>query len=82
MVAGGHPPALTVIGTRHVADDGVDVGALGLDFVDVETPPRDAVVTDDAHDDDASLLKSSKPNPFVVRTTRVEHQHPARVPVA
>jgi hypothetical protein len=25
-------------------DDGVDVGALGLDFVDVETAPSDALV--------------------------------------
>jgi hypothetical protein len=48
--------ALMVFGTRHPADDGVDVGALALDFVDVETPPCDAVVAN-THDEDATLLK-------------------------
>src|SRR3954470_23864610 len=34
---------LAVFRTGHVPDDGVDVGALGLDFVDVDTAPRDAL---------------------------------------
>src|SRR4249920_3434312 len=48
--------ALTVFGTRHSADNGVDVSALAFDFVGVETPPRDAIVAD-AHDDDTTLLE-------------------------
>jgi hypothetical protein len=56
MVGAAASSALTVFGTGHSADDGVDVGALALDFVGVETPPRDAVVAD-AHDEDATLLE-------------------------
>src|SRR4051812_18152213 len=48
--------ALAVFSSRHAADDGVDVGPLALDLVDVETPPIDAVVAD-AHDEDATLVE-------------------------
>src|SRR4051812_31089546 len=47
---------LAIFGTRHAAHDGVDVGALALDLVDVQPPPRDPVVAD-THDDDPALVK-------------------------
>src|SRR4051812_36905898 len=47
---------LTVLGTRHATDDGIDVRAFAFDFVDVEAPPGDAVLAD-AHDDDATLVE-------------------------
>jgi hypothetical protein len=30
---------LTVLGTRHATDDGIDVRAFAFDFVDIEAPP-------------------------------------------
>jgi hypothetical protein len=48
--------ALPVVGTGHVPDDGVDVGALALDLVDVEAAPGDAIVAD-AGDGDAALVE-------------------------
>ena len=43
LAALGHARAsgwseLSVFGTRHATDDGIDVFALSLDFVDVEAP--------------------------------------------
>jgi hypothetical protein len=40
-----------------VSDDGVDVGALGFDFVDVETAPSDALVPGPS-DDDTALVEA------------------------
>ena len=77
-------PALTVVRTRHAPDDGVDVGALAFDFVDVETPPRDAVVAD-AQDDDTTLLERRAvrlgARPVDLRRRRCRHRPPTGGPL-